>query len=297
MNGNHIGDDPFPGEFTLWLDGTGAPEALSDLRNVANAAVTGHMSDKITSAEFLESCAAYYSVRPELYWDTSLNGSFSTVGAIAPFSAAALDGPSRVEVPVKAVHPDDGLAGFAAAEVRVLNVAPAITESAIMNGLGQVLGIDVPFFLEGLPLTVLASFTDPGKPDHQTAAIQWDAGVIDVSGSFEYFSDAFGGVAGELQHTHLYPAPGEYEVHVVVVDDDSAGTAASMIVPVLSAGQALEEVLNDLEDLITVTSDRQMRRWFEQARKAIGGSVPPQRGRRQCDCRSSELVFRAARTI
>ena len=57
-------------------------------------------------------------------------------------------------------------------------------------------------------LSQCASFTDPGKPDTQTAAIQWGDGTTDSSNVFEAFSDAFGGVVGQLRQSHRYANAG-----------------------------------------------------------------------------------------
>jgi len=86
------------------------------------------MNDELTSVEFRDDCAAYYSVHPDLFWDLDRDGSFETTGIIVTFKATDLDGPSDVEVPVKAVHPTDGLAGHAKAPVHVFNVAPTVRD-------------------------------------------------------------------------------------------------------------------------------------------------------------------------
>ena len=92
--------------------------------------------------------------------------------------------------------------GYTTFALKVTNVAPTISPWGIFNSLNQQLGVDVPFFLQRLPVTDRASFTDPGKPDTQTAAIQWGDGTTDSSNVFEAFSDAFGGVVGQLRQSH-----------------------------------------------------------------------------------------------
>ena len=73
------------------------------------------------SVEFQENVYSYYFGTPDLFWDVNLNGSFSITGVVATFPATELDGPSLVQVPVKAVHPVDGGAGYSNAPVRVVS--------------------------------------------------------------------------------------------------------------------------------------------------------------------------------
>ena len=180
----------------------------------------GGLEDDIMSAEFRPGVASYYSGTPDVFWDTRLDGSSprleSSSRSRQPSSMARV-----VNVPVKAVHPVDGLAGYANAPVRVLNVAPAITQLALFNSLNQQLGVTVPFFLEGLPVTVRGSFTDPGKPDHQTAVINWGDSLSTSSASFDAFSDAFGGATGQLSHTRTYVGAGNFNLSLNVTDDDA----------------------------------------------------------------------------
>ena len=69
-----------------------------------------------------------------------------------------------------------------------------------------------------------ASFTDPGKPDTQTAAIQWGDGTTDSSNVFEAFSDAFGGVVGQLRQSHRYANAVTYGLALAVTDKDKDAT-------------------------------------------------------------------------
>jgi hypothetical protein len=79
----------------------------------------------------------------------------------------------------------DNQAGYAKAPVRVVNVAPTITRFGVFNSVNQQLGPTVPFFVEGLPATVRASFTDPGKPDRQSDLINWGDVESTASGAFD----------------------------------------------------------------------------------------------------------------
>ena len=227
------------------------------------------MGDAITSVQFMDDVAAYYAGRPDLYWDTNRDDSFSTAGIIATFRATGLDGPSDIEVKVKAVHPVDGQAGYAKAPVRVVNVAPAITEFGVFNSLNQQLGTTVPFFVAGLPVTVRAAFTDPGTPDRQSAVINWGDGISSPSAEFTSFSDAFGGVKGLLDHTRTYAGGGTFNLTLTVTDDDLDPTAQSVAVPVLTTEQALVRMIEMLDQIIAGTTDPALKKVLLDARKAL----------------------------
>ena len=268
-NDHDFGDSGFPGEHTRTLRGTGQPRRSADLSSVLNDSGSASMGDAITSVEFMDDAGLYYSGRPDLFWDTNRDGSFTSVGNIATFPATNLDGPSVVEVQVKAVHPVDGQAGYAKAPVRVVNVAPAITEFGIFNSLNQQLGTTVPFFIAGLPVTVGASFTDPGTPDHQSAVINWGDGISSASAEFTRFSDAFGGAKGQLAHTRTYAGGGTFNLTLTVTDDDLDATAQSVAVPVLTTEQALVRMIEMLDQIIAGTADPGLKRALLDARKAL----------------------------
>lgn len=258
-NNHDFGDGDFPGDTRIFA-GSGAPGNDPDL---------GSMEDVITSVQFMDEVASYYTGRPDLSWDANLDGSFETTGIIATFSAAERDGPGDVNVPVRAVHAIDGLTGYANAAVHIVNVAPTITEFGIFNNLNQQLGTTVPFFIEGLPVTVRGAFTDPGKPDHQTSVINWGDGVSTANAAFDSFSDAFGGVKGQLSDTRTYAGAGNFNLTVNVTDDDLATVMQSMIVPVLTQEQALVQMIETLDQIIAGTTDPALKKILLDARKAL----------------------------
>jgi len=268
-NDHDFGDDGFPGEHTRTLRGTGQPQRSADLSSVLNNSGSAFMGDAVTSVQFMDDVAAYYAGRPDLYWDANRDGSFSTKGVIATFRATGLDGPSNIDVDVKAVHPIDGQAGYAKAPVRVVNVAPSITEFGLFNNLNQQLGTTVPFFVAGLPVTVRAAFTDPGTPDRQSAVINWGDGISSASADFTSFSDAFGGVKGQLAHTRTYAGGGTFNLTLTVTDDDHDATAQSVAVPVLTTEQALVRMIEMLDVIIAGTTDPALRKVLLDARKAL----------------------------
>ena len=125
---------------------------------------------------------------------------------LVTFSAAELDGPSVCEIPITSGHPIDHQEGDTTFKVGIVNVAPA---------------------------TMRASFTDPGKPDHLSAVIAWGDGVTNPSqAGFEAFNDAFGGVVGQLRHSHRYATAGTYALAPNVTDDDTGQASRQAQVPV-----------------------------------------------------------------
>lgn len=257
LNQYPFGDSDFPGGDARFLSGHGADADL------------GGLEDDIMSAQFMGDVESYYSGRPDIFWDVNLDGSFSATGVIVTFAATGLDGPSVVNVPVKSVHPVDGLAGYTSAPVRVLNVAPSITQLALFNNLNQQLGTTIPFFVEGLPVTVRGSFTDPGKPDHQTAVINWGDGYSNANSAFDSFSDAFGGNTGNLSHMRVFAGAGTFNLTLNLTDDDLGATAQSVAVPVLTQEQALIQMIETLDRIIAGTTDAKLKKILLDARKAL----------------------------
>ena len=271
-NDDDFGDENFPGEFTRTLHGTGAPERDSDLYYVPNDSRTGGMNDELTSVQFFADCGTYYSTFPEISWDTDRNGSFETSGYIADFSAAGLDGPGEVSVPVQSRHPFDGLTNSGVAVVHVINVAPTMSQMTISDSLGNVVGTTVPFVLQGLPVTVAATFTDPGMPDHQTAMLSWGDNVTEADSTFYQFSDAFGGVVGQLAHHHIYSLAGDFMIELSLADDDDGVDEQAALVRVLAPADAVEEIIGYLDQVIAGAPVAQLKA-LTKARQALAGSV------------------------
>src|SRR5690606_4163334 len=118
-NDDSFGDGDFPGANTRTLVGEGLVQRSPDLRDVCNDANAfnsdgterfcggnnGQMDDEITSSQFFANCDDYYAAELTLAWDMNRDGFPDTFVANADFSAAGLDGPSRVSLPLHAVHP------------------------------------------------------------------------------------------------------------------------------------------------------------------------------------------------
>ncbi len=272
-NDDDFGDDDFPGEHTRTLFGTGEVESDADLGSVPNNSNSGNMDDELTSVQFFENCAEYYSTIPELFWDLDLSGFAETNGLIVTFPATGLDGPGDVQVLAEAFHPIDETSGYATATVHVTNVAPTIVQFELFDSLGLQIGTEVPFAIQGLPVTANGSFTDPGIPDHQTAILHWDDGQTDPSSAFDLFADAFGGAVGHVQHSHPYAIAGDFTVGLEVQDDDAGADSASAPVRVLTPAQAVAQVIDLLDQLIAGTTNRAQLTALLNARKELAGSA------------------------
>ena len=82
--------------------------------------------------------------------------------------------------------------------VQVRNVPPQIASASVKDSLGHDLDGGATPTIVGLPVTVAATFTDPGVADTQSASIDWgDGSPLDTS--FTSFSDAHGGAIGAAQ--------------------------------------------------------------------------------------------------
>ena len=213
-------------------------------------------------------------------WDLDGDGNFERTGDQTAFSAAALDGPSEVVVRARGKHPTDmtTLGASDPVDVRVVvrNVAPVVTAMSLRDSLGNLVGSTVPFVLTGLPVSLQASFTDPGRPDHQTAAVDWwGDGRAPPDTQFASFSDAYGGATGQLHDSHAYAAAGSFMVRLRVTDDDNDFSMQEHPVRVVTPAQAVAEIGALIDALIAAAADGDVRRALEGARHALLGSRPP----------------------
>ena len=224
----------------------------------------------------VHACEGYYNGPFDLSWDLDNDGSYEVGGASVTFSAAALDGPSTAPIGARVQSADDPTplgTGFATGTVQVLNVAPAITQFGLFDSLGHEIGIEVPFAIHGTPLTARGAFTDPGRPDHQTGSLAWGDGVVEPSAAFDLFSDAFGGVVGQLSRRHTHAQPGDYTVALEVTDDDGGAAGAQVAVSVLTPLQAVGAAIDLLDEAIADATSDAERNALLNARKALAGSV------------------------
>jgi hypothetical protein len=132
-------------------------------------------------------------------WDLDNNGSFETSGQSVSFSAALLDGPSSYTVKVKATDPL-GLSAESTATVDVLNVAPAVSYSAVSGNLS----------CGPSNANYTITFADPAPADTHTAVVNWGDGN----------TENLGAVMSSFTISHTYALVGTYTATVTVTDDD-----------------------------------------------------------------------------
>ena len=257
---------------TKTLVGTGSQEQDPHLSIVPNDGGTDDIDQEVDAVKFLEDCDQYYATPVALQWDLDGDGSFETSGSPVTFPATTLDGPSVVQVAARAEHPAGGPSGQASATVTVRNVAPSLTPLRLTDIFGNVVNVNVPFVLTGLPVVMSAAFNDPGLPDHQTATLAWGDGAVDPQNAFFFFNEAFGDGTGAAVHAHIFTAPGNRTIQLAVTDDDGGTGSQAATIAVRTPLQAVEQIIAQLDAVIASTTDPRVRRDLERARRALAGN-------------------------
>lgn len=252
------------------LAGDNAVHEDSDLLNVLNDGGTDDIDQELDAVDFLDNCDQYYAAPFVLRWDLDLNGSFEATGS--PVTFQAVEGPQEVSVPARAQHPSGGPVGEAAVKIKIRNVAPQLTPLLVTDSAGHLVNVEVPFVLTGVPVTAAATFTDPGLIDHQTATIAWGDGAVEPQTTFTAFDEALGDGTGSVSHTHRYTLAGLQTIALSVSDDDAGVDAESVAVRVLTPEQAVLEILARLDVVIAGTTDREILKDLEKARRALAGN-------------------------
>ena len=142
----------------------------------------------------------------------------------------------------------------------------------MVDSLGLKIGIDFPFALVNLDYSAQSSFTDPGKPDHQTATLDLGVGPIIPSSAFDLFVDAFGGATGQVSQSHAYGATGTYTIKLEVTDDDGGRATASSSFNVVSPTEALLWVVTQINALESGTTNSQIIAALRDARYNLVGN-------------------------
>ena len=255
------------------LTGATTPQVEADLKLVMNDAGNGNMLHNIDKISFGSDCGDYYAAPVNLFWDFNRDGIFEVQGNTVNFSAAQLDGPTNVNIPVEARHSMGGAPGTAATSVSVRNVAPQTSQFSVVDSSGNPIN-SVPWVLTGLPVGISANFTDPGTLDRQTAQISWGDGTTDANTVFNAFDEAFGDGTGSLRHTHVFTAAGTYAVDLGIADDDGGFDIESASVRVLTPEQGVNELIAMIDTVIASTTDAKVLAELQKARHALTGSNP-----------------------
>jgi hypothetical protein len=262
----------FEGNRQKTLPGRGFVQHDFDLTGISDDDGHGTMFETVDGVRFEENCFTYYETPTLLSWDTDGDGTFETPGTQAPFSAATLDGPSSVAIPLEARHPFGGEAGTDTAVVTVRNVPPAVAPIVLSDPAGHVVNGQVAAIVVGVPLKADAPFTDPGLPDHQTAGLAWGDGTIETQAVFTLFDQAFGDGIGRATQSHRYLTPGTFPIALTVTDDDGGAGAATASVRALTPAQATQEVIDAITQLLGSASDFKTKKALDKALRALIGS-------------------------
>ena len=255
------------------LTGATSVQADADLSTVMHDGGTDDIDQEIDRILFGSDCDTYYSQQIGVYWDADRNGSLEGPSNTANFSAATVDGPANVQIPVEARNPLGGT-GAKNASVTVKNVAPQLSNFMIKDSGGNQVNSTVPFVLTGLPITVSSSFADPGILDEQTAVIVWGDNTMSQDDEFDSFDEALGDGTGSLSETHVYAQPGTYVVELSVADDDLDSNSTAVSVQVLTPAQAIAKIVQMIDAAIAATNDARVIDDLQHARLALVGSRP-----------------------
>ncbi|HEV8200982.1 MAG TPA: hypothetical protein VGS03_13250 [Candidatus Polarisedimenticolia bacterium] len=255
------------------IGGLGETQAKSDLHDMLDDAQDHDMNDSISSVIFRPGCDAYYDVAAlQVTWDNNGDNVFETSGTSVAFSAASLDGPTTATATARVTHPADGRSSTSPAAVHVYNVAPVLGSLSIKDPAGREVSASAAPTLLGIPLTLTATFTDPGVADTQTGSVDWSDGTISQHADLDAFTGATGGVIGSLKEGHTYTTPGEHVVNPQVLDDDGGLLSPSTTVNVLSARDALQLLIDQLDVLIAGSTGSQRAAW-QSVRDLLDGNL------------------------
>jgi hypothetical protein len=149
----------------------------------------------------------------------------------------------------------------------------------VTDPLGRDLAGGAILAIAGVPVQLAVTFTDPGRADTQTASVAWGDGTTDTA--FKTFADARNGATGQLRDAYVYPAPGTYQIVATITDDDGGASAASFTIQVLSIEQAITDVVQQIDLLLSTATDPKVVAALLSARDELTGNhggTPPTNG-------------------
>ena len=159
---------------------------------------------------------------------------------VGRFECTFPDGPADSAVAIQVKDSDEAPSNHAALLVAVGNVIPSVSLDSIADETGLVIGVDVPGLIN-TQLTLEGQFSDPGPDAPYAVRVDWGDGAPNHLGDFAATRDVFA--------SHVYDAPGNYTVTLSVTDKDGGVGQSSVVIIVLSPGDALEEVIEMLTPL------------------------------------------------
>jgi hypothetical protein len=97
-------------------------------------------------------------------------------------------------------------------------------------------------------------------------------GTILQSSAFDLFSDAFGGVTGQVRQRHRYGASGTFSIRLEVTDDDGGVTTTTKTVTVVSPAEVIGWVVNDINQRLATATNQATIRALRDARNSLAGN-------------------------
>lgn len=179
-------------------------------------------------------------------------GSLMTTAEGGSFSCRWANGPDDVTATIGVVDSTGLSSQVASAALAVQNVAPtlALEDTGSMR------------VAAGAPVTVSATFDDPGDDTH-SASVDWgDGSSTDL--------DVVTGDGFEASHT--YAAAGAYTIVVSVTDSDGDGDSASVPVEVVALDVAVRSVASELVALAATSSGNEAKALRAVADTLIGNN-------------------------
>jgi hypothetical protein len=170
-------------------------------------------------------------------WDLDNNLSFETPGKTVTFSAADLDGPSKLTIKVRVT--DGTLSGTAEATVQVVNVAPTLNP----------LALTADSILEGGSVTLTGSFIDPGVADLHVVVINWGDGSSETVMNLQAGFYTFNAIHLFLDDNPTETSSDTYKITVTVTDDDSGMKGSEIFILVNNAAPVISSITGPLEPL------------------------------------------------
>jgi hypothetical protein len=185
------------------------------------------------------------------YADPKLQGIEPSEGS---FDVAALDPafPDDGVTTVELLLTDGHLGGHGRdlVPVTVTNVDPETGITSVADETGAEVADKLGVAIEGLVVSLEASFSDAGRHDTHETIVDWRDGTVDETDGLDRFVPTTDGEGGELAASHPYLLAGQYEIRVTVTDDD-AGTGSDVRqLEVIAAAEAMERGAGLLAELL-----------------------------------------------
>ena len=128
-----------------------------------------------------------------------------------------------------------------------VNDAPDVALLSIIDDADRMIGLeDFIFVSQNVTLTI--NFTDPDQSDSHSGAVEWGDGSLDSAGPIDTDFSFI------IEKSQAYRTPGDYEVRVIVRDQEGSEGVATTTIHVVNAGLGLTILAEGLNDLLEQVS-------------------------------------------